>query len=238
MWLLNWAQASFVLGLEPPAKIWRGGSQIWHLQVNKKRAQCSALNLNRAWWRQCSKVEPGESKSVINPKPLKTRIFKNGMHNESGFWIVNRIRCSEFWGSLRCLWKHWVMEGLQKLIGKVSKDPPKLGNSSSSSSSSFDSHRAGEGLAAALSSSDQSRILFNRPARYLCIPISLLLPFTCSAQPPLQFHFIRVAFVMVSVKSWRDLFATNKCALEMEKWDFPKIGLVFLKLWIAWMPSN
>ncbi|CAB4288098.1 unnamed protein product [Prunus armeniaca] len=84
------------------------------------------------------------------------------------------------------------MEGLQKLIGKVSKDPPKLGNSSSSSSSSFDSHRAGEGLAAALSSSDQCRILFNRPAR--------------------------------------DLFATNKCALEMEKWDFPKIGLVFLKL--------
>ncbi|CAB4318467.1 unnamed protein product [Prunus armeniaca] len=56
------------------------------------------------------------------------------------------------------------MEGLQKLIGKVSKDPPKLGNSSSSSSSSFDSHRAGEGLAAALSSSDQCRILFNRPA--------------------------------------------------------------------------
>ncbi|XP_048423258.1 LOW QUALITY PROTEIN: disease resistance protein RPV1 [Pyrus x bretschneideri] len=52
------------------------------------------------------------------------------------------------------------MEGLQKVIGKIPKDPPKLG----SASASFDPHRGTEGLAAALSSSDQSRILLNRPA--------------------------------------------------------------------------
>lgn len=90
------------------------------------------------------------------------------------------------------------MEGLQKLIGKVSKDPPKLGNSSSSSSSSFDSHRAGEGLAAALSSSDQCRILFNRPARQV---VSL---WTCSKLCALCF----VAGIVVGytlkrrVRSW------------------------------------
>ncbi|XP_048423257.1 disease resistance protein RPV1 [Pyrus x bretschneideri] len=52
------------------------------------------------------------------------------------------------------------MEGLPKLIGKIPNDPPKLG----SASASFDPHRGPEGLAAALSSSDQSRILLNRPA--------------------------------------------------------------------------
>ncbi|XP_050115631.1 disease resistance protein RPV1-like isoform X8 [Malus sylvestris] len=52
------------------------------------------------------------------------------------------------------------MEGLQKLIGKILKDPPELG----SASASFEPHRGTEGLAAALSSSDQSRILLNRPA--------------------------------------------------------------------------
>ncbi|KAM1813168.1 hypothetical protein ACFX11_027008 [Malus domestica] len=62
------------------------------------------------------------------------------------------------------------MEGLQKLIGKIPKDPPKLG----SASASFDPNRGTEGFAAALSSSDQSCILLNRPARQL---VSL---WTCS----------------------------------------------------------
>ncbi|XP_050115589.1 disease resistance protein RPV1-like isoform X3 [Malus sylvestris] len=57
------------------------------------------------------------------------------------------------------------MEGLQKLIGKILKDPPELG----SASASFEPHRGTEGLAAALSSSDQSRILLNRPASAITV---------------------------------------------------------------------
>ncbi|KAM1155895.1 hypothetical protein FF1_026653 [Malus domestica] len=83
------------------------------------------------------------------------------------------------------------MEGLQKLIGKIPKDPPKLG----SASASFDPNRGTEGLAAALSSSDQSRILLNRPARQL---VSL---WTCSKLCTICF----VAGIVVGYKLKRHL---------------------------------
>ncbi|EXB94754.1 hypothetical protein L484_003318 [Morus notabilis] len=53
------------------------------------------------------------------------------------------------------------MEGLHKVIRNFSKDP----KSASSSSSTFDIPRVNEGISAALSSPDQSRLLVSRPPR-------------------------------------------------------------------------
>ncbi|KAL5572303.1 hypothetical protein UlMin_021900 [Ulmus minor] len=64
------------------------------------------------------------------------------------------------------------MEGLQKAIRNFTKDAKS--GSSSSSSSSFENSRLNEGLTAALSSSDQSRVLLARPPRQV---VSL---WTCS----------------------------------------------------------
>ncbi|KAH7519338.1 uncharacterized protein LOC107409658 [Ziziphus jujuba] len=77
------------------------------------------------------------------------------------------------------------MEGLQKAIRNISKYP-----NSGSSSSSSDNPLSKEGLSPALSSSDQSQVLINRPPRQvvslntcsklcaICFAVGLVVGFT------------------------------------------------------------